>query len=302
VVHVYFEGDGRPWLTPRRLAPDPTPRDALMLRLMTLDPAPSVYLGRPCYFAVRDPHCEPQWWTSHRYAPEIVASLNAVLDPVAELYQGVVLIGHSGGGALAMLMAGQRQDVRAVVTLAGNLDTEAWARHHGYSPLAGSLDPASQASLPVSILQRHYLGAEDEVVTEAMLRGALAAQGNASVRIEPEVGHTCCWDGIWMRILQELERALTAAWHQEEFSGLVTGVADGRVFRNLLEAKLLRIEGHACRDLLMQAVAVEDVAVLGEHVEQRLAEHGVVATAGVEHRLEPSGGEHHARAHRRHLA
>ncbi|MBV8804174.1 MAG: hypothetical protein JO042_03985, partial [Sinobacteraceae bacterium] len=45
VLHVYIEGDGRPFLGPTTVAFDPTPRDPLMLRLMALDPAPSVYLG-----------------------------------------------------------------------------------------------------------------------------------------------------------------------------------------------------------------------------------------------------------------
>src|SRR5689334_2705067 len=46
VLHVYIEGDGQPFLSPTAVALDPTPREPLMLRLMALDPARSLYLGR----------------------------------------------------------------------------------------------------------------------------------------------------------------------------------------------------------------------------------------------------------------
>src|SRR5215468_1612802 len=41
VLHVYLDGDGTPWEYGRPAA-DPTPRDPLVLRLMSLDRAPSV--------------------------------------------------------------------------------------------------------------------------------------------------------------------------------------------------------------------------------------------------------------------
>ena len=38
-LHVYIEGDGTPYVARHDFAADPTPRNPLMLRLMTLDPA-----------------------------------------------------------------------------------------------------------------------------------------------------------------------------------------------------------------------------------------------------------------------
>jgi pimeloyl-ACP methyl ester carboxylesterase len=52
----------------------------------------------------------------------------------------VLLIGHSGG-ALAILLAARVPQVVAVVTIAGNLDTDVWTKLHGYLRLQGSLNP-----------------------------------------------------------------------------------------------------------------------------------------------------------------
>ena len=204
VLHVYIEGDGRPWRTRNRVALDPTPDNPLMLELMALDSAPALYLGRPCYFGVADEHCSPIWWTDRRYAEAVVASLNQVIERYAGDHAGIILIGHSGGGALAMLLAQRRTDVLAVVTLAGNLDTGAWAARHGYTPLSGSLNPAEQPPLGSGIRQLHLVGARDEVITPAMLESALAGRPRAELRVIPAADHSCCWRDVWPAVLAEL--------------------------------------------------------------------------------------------------
>jgi pimeloyl-ACP methyl ester carboxylesterase len=201
VLHVYLEGDGRPWRTRNRIALDPTPDNPIVLELMALDAGPAVYLGRPCYYRVEDPRCSPLWWTDRRYAPEVVASLDRLLDRYAGEYRGVVLVGHSGGGALAMLLAQRRTDILAVVTLAGNLDTAAWAARHGYTPLHGSLDPARQPPLDPAIRQLHLAGADDDVIPVGMLESALAGQPGAELRIIAHADHSCCWRQVWPDML-----------------------------------------------------------------------------------------------------
>ena len=69
-------------------------------------------------------------WTSARYGDEAVASMAAALRPDLAMesgYDRVVWVGHSGGGALAMLLAERVPETTAVVTIAADLDTEAWA-------------------------------------------------------------------------------------------------------------------------------------------------------------------------------
>lgn len=201
IVHFYIEGDGRPWLSPGRISLDPTSRHPLMLRLMTLDEAPSVYLGRPCYMRVVDDRCGPLWWTSNRYAADVVQSLDAVIDQFSGNTSGIALFGHSGGGALAMLLAGRRSDIKAVVTLAGNLDTDAWTQQHGYSALSGSLNPSDQVSLNSHIRQYHLVGSEDRNISASMIHPVISKQDGATMRVVKGYDHSCCWNELWPEIL-----------------------------------------------------------------------------------------------------
>ena len=108
VLHIYIEGDGTPWATPTVAAKDPTSRNPFMLRMMALDPAPSLYLGRPCYNGhAADPGCSTLTWTESRYSATVVASMVSALSAFLKdhPYPGRVFMGHSGGGALALLMA-----------------------------------------------------------------------------------------------------------------------------------------------------------------------------------------------------
>jgi pimeloyl-ACP methyl ester carboxylesterase len=206
-LHVYIEGDGKPWQTPRTISLDPTPGKAVMLDLMVLDTSAAIYLGRPCYFNLGDAACSPIWWTDKRYSEQVVTSMARALDDVVVGHDDLVLIGYSGGGALAMLLAAKRNDVRAVVTLAANLDTRAWALHHGYTPLHGSLNPADLPALPQEIGQFHFAGSEDTVVTVDMIAGALHNQPDATLEILEGADHSCCWVKWWPGILATIDES-----------------------------------------------------------------------------------------------
>ena len=93
---------------------------------------------RPCYFGLElDDTCDANYWTYARYSEKVVGSMVDVIAEQTRQYSEVVLLGHSGGGAMALLIAEQLPNVTAVVTIAGNIDTEAWTQHHGYTPLYG---------------------------------------------------------------------------------------------------------------------------------------------------------------------
>ncbi len=203
-LHVYFDGDGTPFLDARHVAMDPTARDPLILRLMALDVAPAVLLGRPCYYNGAGA-CNAALWTEARYGEAVVASQAAALARLVAPRPSarVVLIGYSGGGALAMLVAAREPRVDAVVTIAANLDTRAWSLHHGMPPLAASLDPAALPVLPASVRQLHVAGAADARVPPALIR-AEAARQQAAFRIVAGADHGCCWEAAWPEILREI--------------------------------------------------------------------------------------------------
>lgn len=209
-LHIYIEGDGSIWRDADSLFADPTPARPLTLQLMQRDPAPALFLGRPCYFATGDDQCAPHWWTSARYSQAVVTSMNTVAGRWAQSYQGIVLIGYSGGGTLAALMAASLSP-RALVTLAGNLDTGAWTRHHHYhaNVIGESLDPARQPPLPANIVQWHYAGADDDNVLWPWIEAFSARQAGAHFDRLEGFDHHCCWIQRWPSLLAPL--AATAA-------------------------------------------------------------------------------------------
>lgn len=210
--HVYIEGDGLPWLLPDWVSPDPTPRTPLMLRLMAQDKEPSIYLGRPCYFGFAQTQpCKSWWWTDGRFAPEVVDSMAAALARLIAMHKDatVVLIGHSGGGALAMLLATRPIKVTAVITLAGNLDTEVWTQQHHFSDLSGSLNPALMAKLDQRITQLHFQGGKDQNIPPILVSRFAARQPHAQFKIYPEFDHGCCWEEKWPEILQILSSSVS---------------------------------------------------------------------------------------------
>lgn len=205
-LHVYLDGDGTPWIGRHRIAEDPTSRNPLILDLMKQDHAPSVLLGRPCYYHASDlDRCGNKWWTSHRYAQQIVDSMLEALDKwlAGKKVTRIVLIGFSGGGTLAMLMAPHIEYLARVVTIAGNLNVTAWAAWHGYTPLTGSLNPSDNIDGYRHIRQLHLAAGDDEAVPVALIN-AFAAAADARLIVYPDFNHTCCWETVWPEILDKI--------------------------------------------------------------------------------------------------
>jgi len=205
LLHVYIEGDGTPWLDHRLIARDPTPRSPMMLGLMALDHNPSLYLGRPCYHGFSDiPPCTPLLWTHARYSEHVVASMVEVLDKEMEAggFTSLALFGYSGGGALAMLLAERLPQTGVVVTIAGNLDIDAWTEMHGYVPMQQSLNPLDRPPLSPRTHQLHLVGDNDTNVTPGIIDSVVAKQKNAELIVIDGFDHVCCWQDLWPEVLE----------------------------------------------------------------------------------------------------
>ena len=207
-LHVYLDGDGTP-IRDDYPAQDPTPREPLMLHLLALDPGPAVYVGRPCYHGLAQAHdCENGLWTNARYSERVVSSLAAVVQAImiARGYEGVSFFGYSGGGTLAALIAERQPRTKSLVTIAANLDIDAWADHHEQPRLAGSLNPAVRPPLPNHVRQRHYVGRHDRIVPATLLAAALRERNTKPIIIDG-YDHVCCWADRWQSILSEHKAA-----------------------------------------------------------------------------------------------
>lgn len=206
-VTIFIEGDGARW--PRGRPPrDPTPEDPLALRLALADPTAKVaYLGRPCQYLDDGPRddCPSALWTSARFGDEAIAMTMGAIDRVKAATQAsaIHLVGYSGGGALATLIAARRSDVTCLVTIAAPLDLTAWAEILAVAPLKQSVDPLARAAALTAIPQTHFAGGRDRTVPPATLAAYRQRQPHARFELVADFDHECCWVAAWSRLRRQ---------------------------------------------------------------------------------------------------
>lgn len=222
-VHIYIEGDGYAWVTRNRVSGNPTPRRSLALELAVEDPSPNVvYLARPCQYTPMEMNvaCEEAYWTGRRFSEAAVRSMDQAIDqfvrgpsatvPPLDLEENskgpeIHLIGYSGGGAVAVLLAARRHDVKSLRTIAGNLDPAGFNEFHEVSSLEeGSLDPMDAAEKLRSLPQRHFSGTADKVVPTFIAENFVKRSGGSGCVGLTEVhgaDHANGWTEAWPRLL-----------------------------------------------------------------------------------------------------
>ena len=205
---IYIEGDGLAWRTRNQASDNPTPHQALGLALAVADPAENVvYLARPCQFTpmALNPLCENSYWTSKRYAAEVVLAMDQAVTHYAARVPGqrLHLVGYSGGGALAVLVAARRTDVASLRTVAGNLDVVEVNRLHAVSPMPASQNPIDYARQVAAIPQIHFSGADDKTVPALIAQRFVAASAStcSQVRIISGMAHDSDWGSLWPSLL-----------------------------------------------------------------------------------------------------
>lgn len=207
-VRVYIGSDGRPW-TGNRPAADPTGNRSLAAEMMLADPLPALYLGRPCYHGGAErPPCAARLWTSGRYSDTVVNALVTALEQIIQRYQPhrLSLVGYSGGGTLAVLVASRLPagPQLEVITVAANLDPQAWTSFHNLLPLSDSLNPADAVPAPAAFRQIHLVGSEDELVPRQTIGRYIERQPQAQVLEVEGFGHVCCWVEHWPQLLADI--------------------------------------------------------------------------------------------------
>lgn len=195
-AHIFIEGDGRPWRSAGRLiADDPTPRRTPLLEQMLQTPAPALYLGRPCYFGQRSEACHPMLWTFARYSEQVLHSMHTGLLQWLEQnpdIREITLVGHSGGGILALLLAERIPQVTAVTAMATPVDIDQWTDLHGYTRLFESINPAQLPHWRPGVSRQLLYGQQDKQVPADVFLPIARRIPDADVQLIKDAGHGCC--------------------------------------------------------------------------------------------------------------
>ncbi|RXJ91711.1 alpha/beta hydrolase [Arcobacter sp. CECT 8983] len=205
-LRVYIEGDGLSWLSRTRISNNPTPINPLAMKLFLKDKSScKIYLARPCQYT-KDSKCEKKYWTSHRYSKEVLSSYLNALDLLKQnfLNKEFELIGYSGGGAIATLISVKREDVRFLLTVAGNIDHKYWTQKHNINSLYGSLNPPQFAKSLEKIKQVHLIGEKDTIIDSSIFNSYYSYFKNTSNikhTIFKDFTHQKGWEENWIKIL-----------------------------------------------------------------------------------------------------
>jgi pimeloyl-ACP methyl ester carboxylesterase len=186
-LNVFIEGDGSP---------------GIALDMAQKIQKNSVYIARPCQFLrIGLQACNKEVWTSHRFSSEVIRSMARALDVVKIRFEAndIRLIGYSGGGAVASILAAQRKDVKLLITVAGNLDHHQWTEYNQIEALTGSLNPINYKEQLKNIPQIHLVGDRDHTVPGSVLSSYLRHiqdLTNVQSYIINGADHTCCWNNV----------------------------------------------------------------------------------------------------------
>lgn len=200
-MRVYIEGDGHAWATSSQPSTDPTPHSSIMLRFAANDPSPAAYLARPCQF-VTSKDCRVNVWTDSRFSLPEIESMDVALNSLKSRFgvQSFELVGHSGGGEVALVLAGMRDDVVQVQTIAGNVDPDFWTRLHHLTPLKDPITPLMYKERLREIPQRHFVGMKDDVVPLSVSQAySIQLNGKCLEFVAVDATHIDGYDNVWNR-------------------------------------------------------------------------------------------------------
>jgi dienelactone hydrolase len=208
-VRIYIEGDGSSWINRRTLSSNPTPKKTMVLELAGLDTAKNVvYLARPCQYVRKEEekNFSSEYWSQKRFSAEVLTSMNEAVSRIKELAKAehVELVGFSGGAAIAVILAARREDVTALITIAGNLDPVAVNKSAGVDPFLEYEDPLVCAPRLKDLPQRHFAAQKDRIIPLEVTEKFVAETGDRQLtRLTVVTGteHSKGWARRWPGLL-----------------------------------------------------------------------------------------------------
>jgi len=208
---IYIEGDGYAYVSRSKPSSNPTPKTpvGLHLALADSDSTNIYYAARPCQYIDDDrfqTQCDVKYWTTHRYGLAVVQSFHHLLDAIKSesIVKSFDLVGFSGGGNVAGLLAAERSDIRSIRTVAGNLDNDFFTAYHKVSDMPYSLNMADAAGKLADIPQIHFVAERDRLVPpviSASYARQLPHQACTDIRIVEDTSHLKGWAEQWPELL-----------------------------------------------------------------------------------------------------
>lgn len=202
-IRIYIEGDGNAFNARGEPTTNPTPQSSFLREIAAQDPNMNVaYLGRPCQY-IQTENCSQTDWTSGRFSQQVIQSMNNAVKSLMKKAQTdkAVLIGYSGGAQIAGLIAIQNPYISKVITIAGVLDTDAWIKHHGDTPLTNSINLKKYENQFKNIPQIHYVGGKDTIVPIQLTQQFISDKNK--IIIVPKATHNKGFDSIYEHLYQE---------------------------------------------------------------------------------------------------
>ena len=217
-VFVFIEGDGAAWTLFGTPPPrDPTPRGSVALGLVRTtaikSPASVLYVARPCQFLASSTFtkCATEAWASKRYSNEQLALLLSSTDQGLKSLEKkmlprlrIILVGHSGGGVMAIRVGAELirrgHEVVGVVTLASPIDPITWSENHRFSTLDVDTYYNDMDLLAQSQVATHYVGKNDRLVVLADTRDRYRYTPKEITEVAG-VGHVAGWLEYWEHVI-----------------------------------------------------------------------------------------------------
>ncbi len=192
-LRFYIEGNG-----------NPNPKKAIALALANEDDFNNiVVLTRPCQY-INNKICQNKdIWTTQRYHPEIIKEMQEIILFYIKKYQvkQIEFVAYSDAAPLAFIFAQHLGGAKKIITVAGVLDIESYARQNNLPNFKEAQNLTGIKNFVANIEQIHYIGSEDTIVTQSMTErfvSKLNNPKNITVKVVHGFDHDD-WDKIKLK-------------------------------------------------------------------------------------------------------